>query len=447
MNSVQEQLNHLKAYELGMTDSEEDYVSDIDDNISKIITSENENPDLSEDNNDGFTKVGSGGKPIKNQSNENPLWSQKVKGKSNDDDDSTTIPSPIEDITSFKPQKFKFGVFDKKANEGLKPNFMLNPEKFQEAIYYLCKQLNDNVFPEVDLFADQYNKQPGVKKHYHYNKSNQDKNFDAFTQDWSQFKIVYGNFFWGKMHEVILKAQRSKVNLITFLDVSEEASVHEYYELYKTYCPIQYNYTVKDDLWVNTTKNGYQKFLTPHLPRSDGQYALCFFNFNETTNLKLNETINIKLNNFPELKTKPSLQKVKGRITKTFTTAVSGSGGEKFSVNKNPDGHVTLKKMFDGAENISSKNVQVEHDVNVEPEQSVKEGKHEKIFGNPPFDDTINTNDSQINTLELKIKEILDSKSLDDERELFSKKKARFEFELLKYSEYLTNFKEYINNM
>ena len=67
----------------------------------------------------------------------------------------------------------------------------------------------------MDLFSDEFNKQPGVEKFYHYNQKNKDENFDAFHQDWTNYKNGYANFFWGKMHDVIEKAQESGMNLLS----------------------------------------------------------------------------------------------------------------------------------------------------------------------------------------------------------------------------------------
>lgn len=354
----------------------------------------------------GFTTVGKNGKKLKKSASASagvkvtPLFTDAVKSGLQESDFGSTVQNNSSEIP--KPEKITFGEVDKKSfdkGQGIKPNYMLNPELFQQAIYELSKKLGVNIYPEVDLFADQWNQQPGVKHFYHWDlKNNKDKDFDAFNQDWSIWKYVYANFFWGKMHDVINKAKESKVNLIAFLDLSKNASGMEYFKLKEDYCRFQYNFTNQEELWVHASESGYQKFMSSHLPKSNGKYSLCFFNFSEDEIILSGNTDTITIENENH-----------GRLQKKIVTSVDTHDGKKISAHQNKNGTVTLKRSVDEAVNIS----------------------HE----------TVNDEDT-IEQLELQIENIFQSKDCEIEQALFIKKQEHFKSELQKYKQFLNNFKE-----
>lgn len=378
-------------------------------NAEDTVTPKNEEiVSSSADDNDGFTKVGPYGKAVKKtepisytQAAKVGLPEKKVEVSS------TNEPETSEEI--MEPLQITFGTVDKTEfdkSKGNKPNFTLNPELFQKAVYEISKKLGTNIFPDADLFADKFNKQPGVKNFYHYDKFNRDENFDAFSKDWSEFKNVYANFFWGKMDDVIDKAQTEKVNLLTFLDVSEEnSSVLPYFKLYKQYCQVQYNFSNINDLWVHASETGFDKFSTPHLPKKGGKYALCFFNFGDNKIVKTSHSIVSE----PE----------DGRLQHKVSTKISPSNGEvisAFKYTKSKDGTVRITRSVSDAINTS-------HEDGTE------------------VDELMISNESLIKTLEIEIESSIKEKDLKDELQLYQKKKEHFEREIKNYENFLQKFK------
>jgi hypothetical protein len=408
MASITEQLSNAKSLLNNFTD---DFEEELGENAPSIDSSTSDDEEVEEpviktevisneiNEDPSFTQVGKGGKPIKRSASVTPLFTEKVKNglKESSFGKKVTVTAEPEEAITFGP------VIDKKdfdKSKGKKPNYMLNPVLFQTGIKELSKELGVNVYPEIDLFADEFNKQPGVKEYFHYNPMKKsDSNYDAFTQDWSIYKFVYANFFWGKMHDVILKAKHSKVNLITFLDLSENASSFEYYKLHKENCRVQYNFSNVEDLWVHaSTQNGYQKFSTSHLPSGVGKYSLCFFNFHDE---KIETAFKKPVVTTPE---------VNGRLTKKISANIKNPDGERISAHQNENGTVTLTRVVNEAINTS----------------------HESI----------ESGENTIKTLEFEIETIIKSKNLEDEKILFQKKKEQFENELKKYQTYLERFKE-----
>lgn len=275
------------------SDSEPDEVEPVITNEESVALKKNEEiVSHDDDDDDGFTKVGSNRKSVTPKDTEEPSVNPGVRVKSYLHAASSNLPEtkteqatnvkevPTEEIT--EPKTFSFGKveksnFDKSKGKG--PNFMLNPDLFEKAVYEISKRLGHSVKPQIDLFSDIFNKQPEIEKYYHYDKSNRDELFDAFTKNWGEFETVYANFHWPNMHTVIEKAMKEKVNLLTFLDISENSSSLEYYKLYKEKHLVQYIFNSDHHIWVHASESGYYKFSTSHLPRSEGKYALCFFNF------------------------------------------------------------------------------------------------------------------------------------------------------------------------
>ena len=187
---VEDLSNDAPSIDSSSSDEEEVEVPIIE---TKVISNEvNDDP--------SFTQVGKGGKPLKRSASVTPLFTEAVRNGLKESSFGKKVnvvrTEPQEEEIKFGPSVNKKD-FDK--SKGIKPNYMLNPELFRTGIKALSKQLGVDIFPEVDLFADEFNKQPGVKEFFHYNpKKSHDKNFDAFTQDWSRFKNVYANFFWPK---------------------------------------------------------------------------------------------------------------------------------------------------------------------------------------------------------------------------------------------------------
>lgn len=410
MASIAEQLSNAKNLLENFTnDFEEDLSNDApsienssadeDEADETVIEPEVVTNDVEEDST--FTKVGKAGKAVKRSASVTPLFTEKLRSglkESSFGKKFTVTTEPEEKF--FKLDTFTFGKIDKKEFDksiGNKPNYMLNPILFQKGIKALSEKLNVNIYPDVDLFADEFNQQPGVKQFFHYDQSKRkDKNYDAFTQDWEQFKFVYANFFWGKMHDVILKAKQSKVNLITFLDLSPNATSLEYYKLYEEHCRCQYNFSNLDDLWIHASKEGYFEFMSSHLPKSDGQYALCFFNFHDE---KIVDVPKTKVVNPPTVND--------GRLSKKITTSVKN--GDKISAHQSKNGTVTLTRVVNEARNIS-------HDDSQESEEDV------------------------IKNLEFEIEATLKSKNLVDESVLYKKKKEQFEKMKQEYHNYLVKF-------
>ena len=430
MDTMQDKISNLKGFLLDDSDSEEEVDTHIKTHLSGTVEAVSTiacDDVLSKDG--PFTEVGSDGKARENKKTNLttksglsftdavrtglPKTSTPVaepKEVESEVDEPEPIPEPI---------KIKFNdCIDKKTfdkSKGQKPNFMLNPELLARAIYIISKKLGVNIFPEVDLFADEYNKQPGVEMYYHFNQKNKDKIFNAFDQDWSKHKYGYGNFFWPKMHEVIVKAQESGMNLLAFLDVSDNATSYEYFKLYKEHCLVQYN-VVGEDLWIHASKDGFQKFSSSHLPNTDGEYAVCFFNFNDKKIVKTSETVvNDPFVNDPVVNDPVVNETSSGRLQRKITTQVHSENGEKLSAHKSEDGTVTLTRSLDQAINTS-------HDAD-----SVS-GEHI-------------SNESIIKTLEQDIEGIIKDKSLLDERTLYLKKKEKFEEELKGYETFLQKFK------
>jgi len=383
----------------------------------KVETKKVETKKVKEDN---FTIVGLDGKPLKEISNPDYSNALKVGLPIVDESVTTELIQKEKELKSQtflkslkKPQVLKFGTVDKRDFDkslGDKPNYMLNPELFQKAVFEMSKRIGVDITPDIDLFADQNNKQPNVKKFYHFNhKYKFDENYDAFTKDWSIYKNVYANFYWGKMHEVILKAKSEGVNLLTFLDVSPKSSSLEYFKLYKEYSRIQYKFSDSDvnDLWVHASETGYDKFLKSHLPSFNGEYALCFFNFGENKIVKNEDIVVNKVSS--------------GRLQHTITTQIKVENGEKLSAHTSEDGTVSLTRSLDGAKDITHRmDKEVLNDYQI-------------------------SNEGTIKSLEIEIENIFKEKTLDDDLkslhlQLFQKKKASFDKELKIYSEWLQNF-------
>ena len=202
-----------------------------------------------------------------------------------------------------------------------------------------------------------------------------------------------------KIHDVIQKAMSSKVNLITFLDLSDSAASMEYYKLYEQHCRVQYNFSNLEDLWIHASdQNGYQKFSTSHLPSGIGKYSLCFFNFHDE-----------KIDTVPKKQVTAPAPDINGRLTKKITTSIKNQDGEKISAHQNENGTVTLTRVVNEAVDTS----------------------HE----------TSESDGNEIKNLEFEIENIIKSKNLEDENILYQKKKKMFEIEFKKYQNFLESFK------
>jgi hypothetical protein len=326
-------------------------------------------------------------------------WAQKVDGRTQKEAVPTETnqkePESVESVEPEQGTKYKFLMLDEKTN--IPRNYMINPEIYDRAINQLSVEHKTFIKPDVDAFADQYNRQPSCGMFFHYNKKKKDdKFFDAFRQDWSQFKTVYGNFHWGHVHKAIQKAKKENVDFLTFLEITGDASKYPYIKEFENNHYVCYFNT--DDIFVHADEDGYHKFQNGHTPNQEAKYALVWFLFREEHQGV--SKFEPSPEDFPET--------LGGGKKMTIQTELTSS--VHFKKVTGPNGDVRIEKLLTEAVNESK----TDSDITILDE---------------------------IQSIESELKLLIETKNLNDEKVLYQKKKNQFIEEMEKYKSYLVNLK------